>query len=497
MIESLAGSSVDHTLIVGSVLLLLSILTSRFTGILGVPALLVFLIIGMLAGSEGIGGIYFDNTKLSQNLGVVALSFILFSGGLGTDWSSVKSVLWKGLSLSTVGVLLTMVLVGVFAFYFFGMKWSESLLLGAIVSSTDAAAVFSIMRSKELTLKGKLTPLLELESGSNDPMAVFLTIAMIGYVMYPATPPSQYLIMFLQQMLIGAAFGLLFGKIAVMAVNTASLDYEGLYPVLTVSLVSLAYGVTSILGGSGFLAVYVAGIHLGNSEFVHKRSLVSFHDSVAWFMQLGMFLTLGLLVYPSEVVKVSGMGLGLSLFLILVARPISVMGSVLFSDLSFRERLFISWVGLRGAAPIVLATFPMLAGVPHSNLIFNVVFFVVLTSVLLQGPSIVFVAKVLGVYSLFARRRRSALIFEPGKPTGTSLAEVVIEDQSLIIGKRISQLGLPKGVLVVLIQREGDYIVPDGNTEIMKGDQLLVFTDKKQEEKVHLLVRGKNRGETV
>jgi len=386
-------TSIDHILVAASVLLLLSVLASKASAKLGIPALLLFLVLGMLAGSDGPGGIYFDDAHLAQSLGVVALALILFSGGLDTEWSSVRPVLLKGLALSTAGVLITAVLVGLFARVVLGFSLLEGILLGAIVSATDAAAVFSVLRARSVGLKGNVRPLLELESGSNDPMAVFLTTGLIGILTQPDARWFSLVPMFIQQMALGAALGYATGKLTIFIINRLELEFEGLYPVLTLSLILLSYGVTATVGGNGFLAVYIAGLVLGKTDFIHKRSVMRFHDGLAWLMQIAMFLALGLLVFPSHLVPIVGLGLLASLFLMIVARPISVLATLAFSGMKLNEKLMISWVGLRGAVPIVLATFPLLAGMPRAEIIFDLVFFIVLTSILLQGTSMPLLAR--------------------------------------------------------------------------------------------------------
>ncbi len=370
---------------------------SRVSGRLSVPALLMFLVIGMLAGSEGIGGVRFDDPWTAQLLGVVALTFILFAGGFHTDWGSIRPVVGRGLSLSTVGVIITASLVGLFAVAVSNFSLLEGLLLGAIISSTDAAAVFTILRSKKISLKGELKPLLELESGSNDPMAVFLTVGIIGLITGSVYSAADLIPFFVWQMALGAVSGYLVGKGTLFIVNHMGLEYEGLYPVLTLAMVLFTYGMTASLGGNGFLAVYIIGLVMGNSDFVQREGLMRFHDGFAWLMQITMFLTLGLLVYPSQVLSVLWVGLAISIFLMLVARPLAVFAALQFTNMSRREKGMVSWVGLRGAAPIVLATFPLLAGVPQADMIFNLVFFIVITSVLIQGISIPMVARWLEV----------------------------------------------------------------------------------------------------
>ncbi|HEU0002870.1 MAG TPA: potassium/proton antiporter [Ktedonobacteraceae bacterium] len=392
----------DEWLLVSAVLLLLSILAWKVSSRLGIPALLLFLGIGMLAGSDGPGGIYFDNASVAQAVGVVSLAFILFAGGLDTEWKVVRPALGGALALSTIGVLLTAVVVAVFAILIFHVTFIEGLLLGGIISATDAAAVFSVLGARNLNLSGKLIPLLELESGINDPMAVFLTIGLTNLLTNPHESVLALLLLFVQQMGIGAVLGLLLGRGAIYLIGRLKLEEAGLYPVLTIALVLLAYGLTATLGGSGFLAVYLVGLLLGNSSVQRVNRLTRFHDSIAWLTQIAMFLILGLLIFPSHLPAVFGTGLLITAVAIFIARPVSVLITLLPMKMSFREKLFVSWVGLRGAVPIVLATFPLLAGLHNASLLFDLVFFVVFASVLLQGTTIPLVARWLGVITLEA-----------------------------------------------------------------------------------------------
>jgi len=386
-------------LIGAAVLLLLSVIASKASAQLGIPSLLLFLFIGMLAGSEGLGGIYFDDAQVAQFVGVVALTFILFAGGLDTNWIQIKPVLGRGIILATAGVILTAILVGGFSIMVLGLNYLDGLLLGAIVSSTDAAAVFSLLRSKKTSLKGDLKPLLEFESGSNDPMAIFLTVSLTSLIMTPSQSTIEMIPMFAQQMALGATMGYLSGRGTTYIVNRINLESNGLYPVLTIAMVLLIYGATVILGGNGFLAVYIAGITFGNSNFLNKRNTISFHEGLAWLMQITMFIVLGLLVFPSHLIPIAWIGLLISSFLMFIARPVAIFLLLSLSKMSYREKAMVSWVGLKGAVPIVLATIPLLAGLSDAETIFNIVFFIVMTSVLLQGSSITFVAKLLGVES--------------------------------------------------------------------------------------------------
>lgn len=483
-------TEIEYVLLGASILLIVSIIASKAASRLGIPTLLLFLFIGMLAGSDGLGGIYFDDPRLAQSIGVVALAYILFAGGLDTEWQSVRPVLWRGLTLSTLGVLITAVLLGWFATVALGFTWLEGLLLGAIVSSTDAAAVFAVLRSRSVGLRGHLKPLLELESGSNDPMAVFLTAGFTSLLVQPDAAITDLIPAFVQQMALGAGLGYVMGRGMVLLTNRARLEYEGLYPVLTLALVLLTYGATTVVEGNGFLAVYVAGLVMGNSTFVHKKSLMRFHDGVAWLMQIVMFLTLGLLVFPSRLPPIMGAGLLTAAFLMFVARPVAVFVALLPVRMALREKLMVAWVGLRGAVPIILATFPLLARVPQADLFFNLVFFIVLTSVLLQGTSIPFIARWLRVDAPFKRKFHSPLEFVPTVSVNSELAELVIPRGSPAVGRSIMELNLPPGALVVLVNRNDDTIVPNGATVLQAGDAVLVLVENDALPEVRRLVES-------
>lgn len=478
--------SIDHALFVISTLLVLSVVASKSSGRLGVPALLIFLAIGMLAGSEGPGKIRFQSPFLAQSLGVVALIYIIFAGGLDTEWRSIRFVIAEGVLLSTLGVIATALVTGLFASLVIGLTLSEGLLLGAIVASTDTAAVFTVLKDKNVLLRGRIKRILELESGSNDPVAVLLTIVMTHLITRQSGAGIGIVLLFFQQLIIGFVIGLLAGRFMVFIINRIRLTHEGLYTVLTLSLVMFTYSFAASLNGSGFLAVYVAGLVMGNSSFIYKRGLMKFHDGIAWLMQILMFVTLGLLVRPSSLLKVMWGGLAVSLFLMLVARPAGVFGTLAFSRLRFAEKLMISWVGLRGAVPIVLATFPLLAGVPNAPLIFDLVFFIVITSVLLQGTTIPFVARLLGVDEPAAGAYKPAIQMEQTEHTNADLVDIIVPDNSKIVGKRLHEMNLPKGAIVMLIVRDGDkYVIPDGGTVIQPRDRLHIFADKNAIDALH------------
>ncbi|HEX8314895.1 MAG TPA: potassium/proton antiporter [Flavisolibacter sp.] len=470
----------ENILLIGSILLLISVIAGKTTNRLGVPTLIFFLIVGILAGSEGIGGIHFDNAAIAQFIGTSALNFILFSGGLDTNWQSIKPVLWRGVALSTIGVFLTALSVGVFVHYAFGFTLAEGLLLGSVVSATDAAAVFSILRSKGIGLKGYLRPVLELESGSNDPMAYFLTISLTAVVASGHADLGELIPSFLKEFILGGALGLAMGKASVWLVNHIKLETEGLYPVLTLGLAIFTYSFTHFLGGNGFLAIYLCAVIMGNSNMVHRRSLIKFYDGQAWLMQIILFLTLGLLVFPSRIIPLIGTGLLISAFLIFVARPIGVFAALSFFKSNVRSKLFVSWVGLRGSVPIVFATYPLLAGIPKADLIFNLVFFISVTSVLLQGTTLSYVAKLLHVAVPAKAKRRIGFDFELTDNIKSEMQEVILTEDSKAVGKRIVELNIPSTVNILAIQRSDVFIAPNGSTKLMANDRLHVLAEDVQ-----------------
>jgi len=470
----------ENVLLIGSLLLFISILAGKTSYKFGVPTLLLFLAIGILAGSEGIMGIHFDDPQLAQFIGIVSLNFILFSGGLDTSWKSIKPIVWQGISLSTLGVLFTALGLGTFVWAITSFTIYEALLLGAIVSSTDAAAVFSILRSKNLALKTNLRPTLELESGSNDPMAYFLTIAFLGLVVNQDQSILSIIPLFLQQILIGGALGFIFGKLSKMVINKIKLDFEGLYPVLAIALMFIVFSATDFLGGNGFLAVYLSGVYLGNQSLIHKKTIIRMFDGLAWLMQIILFLTLGLLVYPSEVIPVLGIGMVISIFLIFVARPVAVFLSLSFFKMKIRRRWYVSWVGLRGAVPIVFATYPLLAGIEKANMIFNIVFFVSLTSVLIQGTTLSVVAKWLHVALPFKSKPLSPVDSFLADGAKSFIREITILENNHSVGKKIVDLKFPRGAIIAMISRGNKFLTPNGTTVIEPDDMLIVLTEDKE-----------------
>jgi cell volume regulation protein A len=464
-------------LLAGAVLVTLGILSSRLALRLGVPALLLFMGLGMLAGSEGIGGIAFADPALAQSIGVVALAVILFDGGLSTRWETIKPVVAQGVALATVAVAITAGITGTVAAWVLDVPIEVGLLLGAIVSSTDAAAVFSVLRSRNAGLKGHIQPTLELESGANDPMAVFLTIGLIEVLTGPGTEWWSLLPLLATQFALGAALGLAAGWAARHLLNHAGLGIEGLYPVLTLAVGALTFAGTTLLGGSGFLAVYVCGLVLGNADVLHRNSILRFHDAIAWLAQIAMFLVLGMLAFPSALVDSAGRSLLLVAVLAFVARPLATVVTLAPFRVPLREQAVIAWVGLRGATPIVLATFPLVEGVEGAGLLFNVVFFVVLVSVLLQGTTLDTVARLLDATVPVPNRTRAPLEAGQPLPDGTALRELEIPRGSVADGAMIVDLHLPKRALLVLVERDGTYIVPTGSTTLAENDIVLLLAD--------------------
>ncbi len=465
--------TIEQIVLIVALLLALSVVAAYASGRFGVPALVIFLGIGMLAGADGPGGIDFNDARLAQSVGVVALLFILYTGGLETNWQQIRPVLVPGLLLANVGVVFSAGLLGIFAVYALGFSWLEGLLLGAIVSSTDAAAVFSILRVQSIKLRGQLEPLVELESGTNDPVAVLLTSALTTLLIEPDARWVNELFGFVMEMTLGAAGGYLMGRLTVRVFNRARLAQEGLYAVLSVAMALLTFGVVTLVHGSGFLAVYVAGVVVGNSRMVHKGTILRFHEGLSWLAQIAMFLTLGLLVYPSELPSVAGLGIATALFLTLVARPLSVGLTLFWARFELRELAVVSWAGLRGAVPIVLATFPLLAGVERAPQIFNIIVFVVVVSVLLQGTTLAALATRLG---LSPPRPAAAASVAPVAPSlHAELIAATVPAGSLSANKSLFDVRLPPGVLVAQIHRGEEPFVPSGSTILHPGDELMVL----------------------
>lgn len=484
--------STDSFIMLLAFLLIIGVLTTRFSTRLGVPSLILFILVGMVMGSDVLGIVYFDNASLTQKIGVIALIIILFEGGLQTNWKDVRPVIVPSLSLATIGVLITSGIIAAAAKMILGLDWLESILFGAIVGSTDAAAVFAVL--KDHNISPKLGSTLEAESGSNDPMAVFLTVAMIELITIPDTSIVTLIGDFFLQMGLGVLMGLIFGKIAVKALNSINLDSSGLYPVFATAFALLTYGITAFLNGSGLLAVYIAAIIIGNTEIAYRHSIFRFSEGFAWMMQILMFVILGLLVFPSELFSPSILiqGILVSLILILVARPVAVFISTIKMKYTQKERIFLSWAGLKGAVPIILATFPLLAGIEDSHQIFNVVFFVVLTSALIQGATIPMLANKLGLNGPKKTIPMQSLELVSLGKADAEMIEYEMESDSAIIGKTLMEIPFPEGTLVNAIIRNGKLIAPTGNTVIMAGDFLYILSGRKNKQKLKKLLKEKS-----
>jgi cell volume regulation protein A len=469
---------IENILLWVGLLIFVSVISSKISDKFAIPVLLIFLLIGMIAGSEGIGGLYFNDPNLAKSVGIVALIFIIFSGGLDTEWSVIKPVMLPGIILSTAGVLLTAAIAGVFAVYILKFSLLEGMLLGSIVSSTDAPSVFNILRSKRISLKKPVKSLLEFESGSNDPMALFLTASFISLLTVPDTNAVSMLPLFILDMGVGGLVGYLMGKAMLLIIKHLKLESQGLYPVITISFVLLTYALAVHLHGNGILAVYLAGLIMGQVKFPNKKMVIRFHDGLAWLMQITMFVTLGMLVFPSSIPPLAAAGAIFTASLILVARPLGVFICLIPFKLGLRKKALISWVGLRGAVPIILATFPFMAGVPEAATIFNIVFFVVVMSVLIQGTSIPFFSKILELEEPLPKKPAYPIEFERTEAVDADLIDVIVPYNSEVVGKKLCDLKVPKKSLIVLIARGNKFIIPSGTTTIDGGDVLMTLSNE-------------------
>lgn len=477
-----------NILLIGAILLFFSIIAGKAGFRFGVPVLLLFLGVGMLFGSDGLG-IQFNNPAGAQFIGMIALSIILFSGGMDTKYTEIKPILGQGVILATLGVAATTAITGLFIFWISGfseftsLTLIEALLMAAVMSSTDSASVFSILRSKKQGLKEKLRPMLELESGSNDPMAYMLTILLIQIIQTPAGETNIWysIMMFFVQMSVGAVAGFLLGKVAIWVMNRLNMDNQSLYPILLLAFVFFIFSVTELVKGNGYLAVYMAGLVVGNHKMQHQKSVMTFFDGFTWLFQIVMFLTLGLLVNPSDLIPVAGLGLLVGVFMIIFARPISVFLCLLpFRKMSGKAKLYVSWVGLRGAVPIIFATYPLIAQIPQASLIFNVVFFITILSLLIQGTTVSYMAKLLGLTEK-EKESKSNFGMELSEDIKSAMSEIMVEPSLLEHGNRLMDLTLPDNTLVVMVKREDSFFIPKGKTKLKPGDKLLVITDNDEE----------------
>lgn len=459
-------------------LLLAGVITTKLASRMGVPSLILFILVGMILGSDVTGLIYFDNAWLAQFVGTLALVVILFEGGLQTQWRQLRRVATPASSLATVGVLVTVAVSGLLAWAVLDLHFPEAMLIGAIVGSTDAAAVFAVIGQQNIRTRLKTT--LEAESGANDPMAVLLTMLMLDWVQTGPPNAWQAVGFLVWQIGLGLAAGLVLGKLTAWAVPRLRLEASGLYPILLLGTAVFTFAATSWLGGSGFVAVYVLAVFLGSLDLPYRQSILRFHEGAAWLSQMVMFFILGLLVFPRQLSTVILPGLFIAGGLILLARPVAVWVSTLGMGFTRPERLLLSWAGLRGAVPIVLATFPMLAGVVHSDLIFNVVFFVVLTSALIQGATVSRLAHRLGLVEGTAPSQPMTLELVAMENLDVDMVELTLPSGSPTEGKRLAELSLPEKMTVSALVRDGQVITPRGTTELRAGDNLFILAHKKQ-----------------
>ena len=479
--------SMELLLLVGSILFFISMLVGKAGTRYGVPVLLLFLIVGMVFGSDGFG-FEFENVQVAQIIGSICLIIILFSGGLDTKFQDIKPIIMPGVILATIGVLLTALVTGFFIYWLSGMMFPSmgiglftALLLASTFSSTDSASVFGILRSKGLILKNNLRPLLELESGSNDPMAYMLTIMFIQIIRSGDNPNfGMVALMVVVQLIVGALAGYFLGKLAVRIINRIKMGNSSLYPILLLTMGIFIFAATYYIQGNGYLAVYIAGLVIGNSKFSHKRSSMNFMDGFAWLSQILLFLTLGLLANPSELIDVFVPALIVSLFLIFFGRPIVVFLTLIpFKKINFKDKLYVSWVGLRGAVPIIFAILPLAAGdIPHSRWIFNMVFVITIVSLLVQGTSLPIVARWLKLAEQPPKYKEfEDFDVEFAEEIKSAMTEIHISEDTLQYGKNLIEMPLPDKTLVVMVKRGDQYFVPTGQTELHAGDKLLVISD--------------------
>jgi cell volume regulation protein A len=461
-------------LVVGAVLSasILLALAARRTGL---PVLVAFLALGMLLGSDGPGGIVFNDAKLAREVGTIGLVLILYEGGLQTSWRRLRSVVVPAALLSTVGVIVTAVLLGLAAQALFDLTWLESVLLGAVVASTDAAAVFATLRFTHI--RRRLARTLEAESGGNDPVAIALTVGLIAWIEHPDTYGLDDLtLLVVRQLGLGLAVGVVLALAAMRIFARIPESIGPFVPVASLAAAALSFGVADTIGGSGFLAVYLVGLAVGSTPSRYRRQLVGFHEGVAFLAQVTLFVVLGLLVYPSQLPDVAVAGLALSLILVLVVRPAAVWVSTAFNDFTSRERLLLGWAGLRGAVPIVLATFVLSSEVGPASTIFNAIFFVVLVSTILQGTTLEWLAGRLDLLSPVPSTREAPI--EIGGHGDLDLIDFVVAPDHAIAGAAVREVGLPRIAIVAVVVRGDESIPPRGSTVIEAGDHLFVLAPR-------------------
>lgn len=490
--------SLENILLTGSILLIAGVLIGKSGYRSGLPVLMIFLIVGMFFGTDGLG-IQFDDMNTAQFIGMIALCVILFTGGMATRYSAIKPILGPGLTLSTAGVLLTALLTGLFVWWLSDMKWTNihfailpSILLAATMSSTDSASVFGILGSQKVSLKNNLRPMLELESGSNDPMAYMLTIILIDAIgAGNGLSPLRLISELLMQFAVGGAMGWIMGKATIRLaglyrrlgnVNEDPDQTISMLSILILALMFFTFAVTTDLKGNGYLAVYIAGMIIGNSELRGKRGINKFLDGLTWLAQIVVFIMLGLLVNPREMIVVAPVSLLIGVFMIVVARPVSVFLSLLpFRKIKAKSKCYISWVGLRGAVPIIFATYPVIADIEGAEVIFNIVFFVTLLSLIVQGTTVIKSARVLG---LIAPEKSETDNFGVELPEDipSSLRSLILTEEMLSTGDTLSAMDIKAGQLVMMVRRGDRYLVPNGKLKLLPGDTLLIIEQELRQE---------------
>jgi len=475
-----------NIILIGSILIFVSIMVGKTGSRFGIPSLLLFLIVGMVFGESCLDIIHFFNVDIAQFIGMIAWSIILFSGGMDTQFKDIKPILWQGVALSTIGVLLTAIVTGLFIFWISGFEFTNiylplatSVLLAATMSSTDSASVFNILRSQNINLKYNLKSTLELESGSNDPMAYMLTIALIQFITSSTLGIGGVLVSFVLQFAIGGAVGFIIGTFAVKLINRIQLSIPSLYSLLLLSLIFFTFAITDMIKGNGYLAVYIAGMIIGNNKIVNQKEIATFMDGMTNMVQMIMFLSLGLLVKVNEMIEILPIGLAIGIFMILVGRPLSVFVTLLpFSKIKTKAKLFISWVGLRGAVPIIFATYPVVAGVEHSDQIFNIVFVITLMSLILQGMTIPSAARMLHIVDYSVKEKKNHFGMELPDEIDANLNEIVLTEEMLKYGNQLKTMHLPDRTLVIMIKRGERILIPNGSLELQIGDKLLFLSEE-------------------
>jgi cell volume regulation protein A len=457
-----------------------------------VPGLLLFLGLGMLAGSQGIGGIHFNDAELARTLGTIALVLIIFEGGLTAGWSEIRPVLGTAASLGTIGTAVTAVIAGFAAKFLFGLDTLEGMLVGAAIAATDSAAIFAVLRRS--TLEKRLARSLEGESGMNDPVALLLVIGFIEWIQQPGYGIADMAGLLVLKLGLGAAIGLALGRLAVAALDRVKLPGDGIYPVATIAIAALAYGLAELAHGSGFLAVYLTALALGSARIPARRTVVAFHQGLGWVAQISLFILLGLLVFPSSLDDVAPEALALSAVLILVARPVAAVLATLFAPLNMKERLMLGWAGLRGATPIWLATFPVVAGIGAGEELFAIVFFVVVSSTLVQGASFEPIASRLGLTTDEPALPRRLLESGRIRRMGGDVIAYRLPPGAAAAGHPVRDLELPREALVNVIVRDGNAIPPRGSTELQEGDELHVLVRSELRDEVEQLTKKWTKG---